>query len=130
MGDGILVRRKDSSAGPWFRGFVHKLDLKKVHLRFHPSFHSLRGEKYNVRFQLNRLPLRRMHQALDTNFTPNRVLFPDELRLGGGAPPNSSYIQSIRTIKREIETNEAQLLAVAAIVRQQPGSVPFVVFGP
>ena len=130
MGDSILVRSKSSSAGPWFRGFVHRLELKGVHLRFHPSFHGLRGEKYNVRFQLNRLPFRRMHQALDTGFNAERVLFPNEELLGERNPPSSSDIRKIKTIKREIGTNEPQLLAVASILYQPPGSVPFIVFGP
>lgn len=126
MGDRIFVQNKGSS-GKWFEGHVHRIREKDVDLKFHSSFNSYRGQKYNVRFKLGRLPLRRMHQALGTAFTSDRVLFPDAKHI---VRPTRVEMEKIRAVNRDIETNPPQLQAVTSIVHMPKGSMPFVVFGP
>ena len=131
VGDRILVQIKGSkSSGRWFEGHVHRVRLNDVDLKFHSSFNSYRGQKYNVRFKLGRLPLRRMHQALGTAFTSDRVLFPSEAHTLSRVPPTRVEMGKIRVVNRLIETNPPQLLAVTSILHMPEGSVPFVVFGP
>jgi helicase MOV-10 len=125
------VQNKGSaSTERWFEGFVHRVRQSDVDLKFHASFNSYKGQKYNVRFKLGRLPLRRMHQALGTAFSSNRVLFPTEDHIRGRMPPSRGQIDSIRTVNHLIMTNPPQLLAVATILNMPEGSVPFVLFGP
>ncbi|KAJ7249435.1 RNA helicase [Mycena rebaudengoi] len=95
VGDYILVRHTGVEEGPWYEGRVHH------------------GTKFDVRFTLNRLPHRRMHQALINSFKPRQILFP-----------------GITPVNRQIAEDPEQLETVAAILHQPPGSVPFIVFGP
>jgi helicase MOV-10 len=131
VGDRIFVQNKGSkSTGRWFEGYVHRVRQNDVDLKFHSSFNSYRGQKYNIRFKLGRLPLRRMHQALGTAFTSDRMLFPDETHIVRRVVPTRVEMEKVRTVNRLIETNPPQLLAVASIMHMPEGSVPFVVFGP
>ena len=130
VSDKILVKNYNSERDYWFEGCVHKVHEKTVDLRFNPSFNSYRGQKYYVRFDLNRLTYRRMHQALTTAFNAPRVLFPTTEHLGVLSVPTSRIIQTIQFVDRKIGDNPPQRLAVAAILYRLPGSVPFVVFGP
>ncbi|KAF8522660.1 P-loop containing nucleoside triphosphate hydrolase protein [Gautieria morchelliformis] len=131
VGDRILVQRQGSkSSGRWFEGFVHRVRLNDVDLKFHSSFHSYSGQKYNVRFKVGRLPLRRMHQALGTAFTSDRVLFPGEAHIMSRVVTTDAEMMRIRCVNRSIESNPPQLQAVASILHMPRGSVPFVVFGP
>lgn len=125
-GDQILVKPKGSTTGQWFSGSVHSVRRESVVLRFHPSFRWSEKQIYDIRFKLNRIPLRRQHQALDTAFAQDRMLFPSPEHDQG--PPNASAHLNITN--RLIANNPNQLLAVKGIVNQQPGAVPFVVFGP
>ena len=84
---------------------------------------------YRVRFKLNRHPLRRQHQALDTVFAPERLLFPAATHvLNGRARPRPGA--GLVLYNKSIETNLPQLQAVTSIVNLPTGSPPFVVFGP
>ncbi|KAF7966507.1 hypothetical protein HWV62_21353 [Athelia sp. TMB] len=125
IGDQILVKPIESTTGRWFSGHVHFVHMESVGLRFHSSFSWSAGQKYNIRFKLNRIPLRRQHQALDTAFTQDRVLFPEPKHVQAPFPPRALTI-----VNKLIATNPNQLMAVKGIVNQQPGSVPFIVFGP
>ncbi|KIJ29274.1 hypothetical protein M422DRAFT_188705 [Sphaerobolus stellatus SS14] len=131
VGDRILVQNATGRpGGHWFEGFVHRVHLNDVDLKFHSAFNSYRGQKYNIRFKLGRLPLRRMHQALSTAFTSPRVLFPSEDDLRGKEVPTERQMEKIRPVNRLIKTNPPQLLAVATILNMPLGSPPFVLFGP
>ncbi|KIO33700.1 hypothetical protein M407DRAFT_229531 [Tulasnella calospora MUT 4182] len=141
IGDKIKVRnhrprdgqRNDQRNEHWFRGYVHVVEQNQVGLKFDPSFHSFRGQKYDVRFELNRLTLRRMHQAVAHHkFREERVLFPNEdivkkLRM---RKPVDRQMDRYSPFDRQIATNPPQWLAVTAIAELSPGAVPFVVFGP
>jgi hypothetical protein len=100
----------------------------EVRLRFHKSFgESSNKQPYNVRFKLNRIPVKRQHQAMDTAFTQDRVLFP----LAAHVPSSDTTgIRPIKVFNSLIGSNKPQLLAVESVVNQAPGSPPFVVFGP
>ncbi|KAG8896554.1 hypothetical protein FRB99_008838 [Tulasnella sp. 403] len=132
IGDTIRVREHGRTNGPWYRGHVHNVEEKQVTLRFASSFYSIRRQTYDVRFELGRLPLRRMHQAVESAFTEGRVLFPtrtDILRVKV-AKPTAARLNSHVPFDRLVGTNPPQWLATIAIAELKPGSVPFVVFGP
>ncbi|KAJ2936529.1 hypothetical protein H1R20_g564, partial [Candolleomyces eurysporus] len=128
VGDRILVQRRGASAsGRWFEGRVHVVQQNQVALAFHPRFHKDWSalQRYNVRFKLTRIVLRRQHQALDLDFREDRVLFPTQAHV-----EDVNVIQQLSFINPLIASNPRQREAVQAIVHQQPGSPPFVVFGP
>ncbi|KAH7924362.1 RNA helicase [Leucogyrophana mollusca] len=129
VGDRVLVQKRGAAEGRWYEGGVHVVHQAEVGLRFHASFISgwSPQQRYTVRFKLNRIPVQRQHQALDTAFAPGRVLFPSRSDMPLGQPRLSV---SIKLFNRLIATNASQLLAVTSIMRQKPGSPPFVVFGP
>ncbi|KAL4254212.1 DNA2/NAM7 helicase family protein [Pleurotus pulmonarius] len=125
VGDRILVQEQGAQHGRWFEGGVHKVLRDEVSLRFNASFKHAPGQTFHVHFKLNRFPLRRQHLAMDTAFTSDRILFP--------APAHilpQLAIPSLKFVNPLIGNNPAQRQAVTSIVRQPPGSPPFVVFGP
>ncbi|KAH9835366.1 P-loop containing nucleoside triphosphate hydrolase protein [Rhodofomes roseus] len=129
VGDIILVQPSGSAPGRWFEGHVHFVRRDEVGLCFHTSFRQQSaGDLYTVRFKLNRIPLRRQHQALDAAFHPDRLLFPTQTIIQGTRPSRSTVQPHI--YNRLIAGNEAQLQAVASIASLRPGSAPFVIFGP
>lgn len=101
---------------------------EEVGLCFHGSFRWNPTARYTVRFKLNRIPLRRQHQALDAAFHPGRLLFPTDADLQDSRPSPATIQPHI--YNRLIVGNEAQLQAVASIAHQRPGAAPFVIFGP
>ncbi|PFH45880.1 hypothetical protein AMATHDRAFT_77900 [Amanita thiersii Skay4041] len=130
VGDYILVRRTgDSQDSAWYEGRVHSIVNYNISLYFNHGFSNYRGNKYDVRFVYNRVPERRMHQALTNNFKPARLLFPDETHISY-TPVTTEEIGDITPINWALATNPQQLQTVAAILKQPPGSVPFVIFGP
>ncbi len=132
IGDSILVQLIGAGeTGKWFEGRVHIVHKENVGMRFHGSFHAgySISQRYRARFKLNRYPLRRQHQALETAFSPERILFPKvEDILQRTTPPVSDIRPRIHN--RLIAGNPAQILAVASIVRLPAGSPPFCLFGP
>ena len=130
VSDRFFVRPSASPGSRWFEGHVHRVYERAVDLQFHASFTALRGQKFDVRFDLNRITYRRMHQAIDTAFAPPRVLLPSEAHIKGLKKPKQSAMDSLKLIDRKIATNPPQLRAIAAIVNRLPGSPPLIVFGP
>jgi helicase MOV-10 len=130
LGDRILV--KPYGVDKWYEGYVHVVEQQEVGLRFNRAFNFYAGQKYHVRFKLNRLSLRRMHQAMDTVFNVSRIFFPTPADARGknlrAATPAEQ--RELVLVNRKIGENPPQLRAVAAIVRLPPGSPPFVIFGP
>lgn len=117
----------NAPSGHWYEGGVHFVRKESVGLRFSSSFKGWSaGQHYNVRFKLNRYPLRRQHQALDTAFMQDRILFPMQIHV---LPDNVPDVP-LRVFNKLIATNPPQLLAVKSIIRQPLGAVPFVIFGP
>ena len=134
VGDFILVSETNASILPesrtWYEGRVHAVRMNEVILRFGEGFSTYRGNKFDVRFVLNRLVFRRMHHALINSFKPSRVLFPSAVDIAGVRRVTASQMDAISPYQRDLKGDREQLEAVAAIVHQKPGSVPFVVFGP
>ncbi|KIY47324.1 P-loop containing nucleoside triphosphate hydrolase protein [Fistulina hepatica ATCC 64428] len=127
MGDTILVQSVNGPQGRWFSGRVNVVRREEVGLCFDPSFRWTLNQRYNIRFKLNRFPLRRQHQALSDVFDEERVVFPKSVHIPGLAPGAFS----VRRLKNShIRSNERQLQAVQSILHLPKGSLPFVVFGP
>ncbi|KAH9930534.1 P-loop containing nucleoside triphosphate hydrolase protein [Epithele typhae] len=128
VGDIILAQalRKADSTGPTHRGFVHIVRNEDICVSFHSSFDG--ASRYNIRFEYNRIPLRRQHQALSVpSLSAQRLLFPhldDQGILSTPQPDN------ITTFNPLVALNSAQLQAVKLIVSLQPVAPPFVIFGP
>ncbi|KAH6905316.1 RNA helicase [Coprinopsis sp. MPI-PUGE-AT-0042] len=127
VGDRILVQRVDAPAGHWFEGHVHFVRRDQVGLCFHTSFANWTpSQRYNIRFKLNRTVVRRQHQALDSAFEEDRVLFPLPQHVIS-MPYRRSRLVYFNSL---VAGNEPQVRAISHIVHLQPGSPPFVVFGP
>lgn len=103
--------------------------MNTVSLRFGSNFSTYRGNTFDVKFVLNRLPLRRMHQALTLKADSTRFLFPEPEHIRTTAV-GIEQLHTINPINRLIGEDYEQLMTVAAIFHQPPGSVPFVIFGP
>ncbi|KAH9943568.1 P-loop containing nucleoside triphosphate hydrolase protein [Amylocystis lapponica] len=130
IGDRIHLQPHGSKDRKWFEGYVHVVRKEEIGLRLHMSYREHQPNKlYNVRFTLNRTPLRRQHQALDSAFHPDRLLFPLPGHVATRKIPSSADIKS-HIYNKLITTNPAQIQAVASIVDQKPGTAPFIVFGP
>ncbi|KAG8954837.1 hypothetical protein FRC04_010319 [Tulasnella sp. 424] len=114
----------------WFDGRVHAVRDKEVGLRFHERFAYQQGELCEARFTVPRIPIRRMHLAVNSQFCPDRVLFPDSTHIRGLLRPSASAMDQINTFNPLIASNPAQLEAVASIVNRPAGAVPFVIWGP
>ncbi|KAG9000495.1 hypothetical protein FRB93_012700 [Tulasnella sp. JGI-2019a] len=109
-----------------------RVEQVQVALVFNPSFHAIRNQHFDIRFRLNRTPIRRMHQALETSCLEPRLLFPtpqivQTLRM---KKPSTGDMAGLAPFDRKIAQNAPQWLAVGAIAKLRPGAVPFVVFGP
>ncbi|KZT24151.1 hypothetical protein NEOLEDRAFT_442878 [Neolentinus lepideus HHB14362 ss-1] len=127
VGDRILVQRHGSDKGHWYEGHVHFVHQKEVGLQFHCSFTGHNpGHRYNVRFKLNRIPLRRQHQALDVALRGEHLFFPVARHIAGLNAPTRVVIP----YNPIIALNPAQMQAIRSILSMKDRSVPFVVFGP
>jgi helicase MOV-10 len=116
--------------GMWFEGGVHVVRQAEVGMRFNLTFRGhTPATRYEVHFKLNRYPIRRQHQAMDTAWAESRVLFPELDHIHGRVRPEPAR-RPLRLCNRQIGTNPPQLQAVTSIVYQEPGAVPFIVFGP
>ncbi|PIL27838.1 hypothetical protein GSI_10992 [Ganoderma sinense ZZ0214-1] len=126
-GDVILVQ--EGGGGRTFKGIVHDIRQEDVRISFHPDFPGA-SRTYNVRFQLNRTPLRRMHQAIVATIkSPRRLLFP-EAGDEGLESPVAGTDSRLQLFNTSIGGNAPQLAAVESILQLRPGCAPFVLFGP
>ncbi|KAF9057242.1 P-loop containing nucleoside triphosphate hydrolase protein [Panaeolus papilionaceus] len=131
IGDRILVQERGSRSGKWYEGHVHVVRQAEVGLCFHLDFstHYNPQKRFHVRFKLNRIPAQRQHQALEAPYTPPRVFFPSKTDLNHLVSGRQTD-RPIKLFNRLIETNERQLKAVTGVLAMQPGSMPFIIFGP
>ncbi|KAI0027031.1 P-loop containing nucleoside triphosphate hydrolase protein [Vararia minispora EC-137] len=127
-GDRILVRPQHTERGKWYEGHVHVVHQMEVGLCFHGSFPvPAQNTRHHIHFKLQRIPLRRQHQALDTAFAADRLLFPTSAHIKTRSPAKSF---TIRLFNPLIASNRPQIEAVHAIMSLPPGSMPFILFGP
>ena len=132
IGDIIYVQDQNATDGRWFEGHVHFVRRAEVGLRFHDSFTTsyTAGHRFRVRFRLNRIPIRRQHQAIDMVLNNDeRLLFPVARDLPNRPVPRYKDL-TLTLYNPSIAGNPPQEQAVASIVSLRPGSPPFVVFGP
>ena len=130
IGDVILVQHSSDTTGTWFEGVVHEITGISIFVKFNKKFTALKGHKVNVRFKLNRVPDRRMHQAVTSTITRPEVLFPTTNMIRDLRRPTPAEIDSLGVVDRNLSQNPEQLETIAAIATRPLGSVPFVVFGP
>ncbi|KAF7291981.1 RNA helicase [Mycena indigotica] len=121
IGDFIRVKHTGSEDGPWYEGRVHQVHQNHVSLRFGDEFSTYRGNKFDVRFTLNRLPLRRMHQALTNKSNPQRLLFPDARAPSLNRRSSTAEMDQILPVNRLVAEDKEQLETVAAILHRPKG---------
>lgn len=103
----------------------------EIGLRFHGSFTGWsEGERYHVRFKLNRIPFRRQHHALDLVFQEDRVLFPTASQASSIPPISSTPAIAPRFHNQHIASNPQQAQAVRSVAKLPAGSPAFIIFGP
>lgn len=109
-----------------YGGPVVDVQLSRVIVRLHENFPDLPDRRWDVRFMVNRLLLRRMHDAIGKGHIHNRILFPDEShRRPARDLPSPDF-----THNRNVASNPRQSLAIARIMAQSQGDIPFIIFGP
>ena len=124
------MQRQGQEKGHWFEGYVHFVRLSSVGLRFNEAFRGhVPASSYNIRFKLNRIPLRRQHEALASAFNPERILFPKLSNVLAQAVPQAATMAHL-IYNRLIVDNQPQLQAVTSMCHLPAGSPPFIVFGP
>lgn len=123
--------RPVGSEGKWFEGRVHEIHELKVGMRFSTKFSPPSAtQRFDVRFKLNRIPVRRQHQALEqTRYRSDRVLFPAYSHQPD-ALERPFRREEVKIFNALITGNAPQLDAVMAILNLPEGAPPFVLFGP
>ncbi|KAI0360350.1 P-loop containing nucleoside triphosphate hydrolase protein [Trametes cingulata] len=124
----VVLAQKANSDGRTHRGYVHQVRRDDIRVGFHSSFTG--AERYHVRFQYNRTPIKRQHQALlVTSTSSQRLLFPlpGHEGLAVAITPPQCPLTLFNPL---LGTNVAQLQAVKSILRLRTGSAPFILFGP
>ena len=109
-----------------YGGVVVKVQLSTLILRLPGDFPRISGPHWDVRFTVNRLLFRRMHDSVCKAQLHGRILFPSpahQSRLPSG--PLASLV-----LDRRIASNSQQSLAVRRIASKPPGGIPFIIFGP
>ncbi|KAF8598183.1 P-loop containing nucleoside triphosphate hydrolase protein [Ceratobasidium sp. AG-I] len=100
--------------------------MSKLILRLPHNFPQTSRPQWDVRFTVNRLLFRRMHDSVSKAGPHGRILFPSAVHPSGfRAGPQASL-----SLDRRIASNPRQSLAVKQIVSKSPGGVPFIIFGP
>lgn len=112
----------------WYEGHVHYVRQAEVALCFHGSFPKNGTQQFDVRFQVNRVPLRRQHQALCANQYAPHLLFPGPTHVAFSM--TTSTVPSITLCDRKIEKNPRQFQAIKHILALPQTSAPFIIFGP
>ena len=126
-GDTILAQSQGSDTRT-HRGFVHEVALDHVRVGFHSSFDG--SAIYTVRFQFNRTPIRRQHQAVLVQSTSSqRLLFPNPGDEGIELPimPTQNPIDLFNPV---IASNPAQLQVVKSVLNLKSNTAPFSIYGP
>ncbi|TFY69327.1 hypothetical protein EVG20_g3186 [Dentipellis fragilis] len=110
---------------------VTKFNEAIFDVRLPEEFSMQYGSIYKLRFKLNRIPLRRMHHALDEQCHLSRLLFPT----GNDVPIlpriKVEWAQLISKLyNKAISGDSKQLQAVLEVLQRPRGNVPFIIFGP
>ncbi|CAE6400981.1 unnamed protein product [Rhizoctonia solani] len=128
VSDLVAIRKpglNPNSRTPVYGGYVTEVQRSNVIMQLHGEFPHVVGQEWEIRFTVNRLVLRRMHDAVSkATIESERLLFPEASHKKPRAP------SARLSIDRRIGSNERQRLAVEQIVALGPGDIPFIVFGP
>ncbi|RKO84949.1 hypothetical protein BDK51DRAFT_32659, partial [Blyttiomyces helicus] len=127
-GSKVYVRLPIANLLEEYEGIVHRVDKEEVVLRFGPRFYQywVPTNKVEVRFKFSRIPLRRMHRAMELCVLaqlPPTFIFPTEAPIRRGA-------LMMLNLANARNLNEEQLLAVKNVVQHTNGRVPYLIFGP
>ncbi|KAK3267242.1 hypothetical protein CYMTET_24188 [Cymbomonas tetramitiformis] len=131
-GDILRVNRLNDQRQVW-QGRAEEIEMEDVLLHLDQRFVSryIRGEKVEVRFVMNRTPLRIFHQGLAAAKALGAyVLFPPA-RLAEVAlqPPRCEGLE-LRFFNRAVAANAAQREAVRRVLDGEAREVPYILFGP
>ncbi|KAI8909669.1 P-loop containing nucleoside triphosphate hydrolase protein [Gorgonomyces haynaldii] len=136
-GDSILVK-PSGSKGRAFEGRAIDIQLTEVYLRFSKEFFKqfIKGGKYDVQFKYNRIPWRRMQEALTraSFFTDFDKIFKSALvqKISRDAPELEEKIHQVpwRPFNRLTSDNPEQMRAIKTILSGVHRPLPLVIFGP
>lgn len=128
VGDRVLLQPADDPSTQLnFEGFVHQVMSDEAILRVSPAFHEQMvknpGQSWELRFQLNRTPLRRCHLAVRISRPLIRsLLFPKK--------DSRTAVQRwpLKLVNQQL--NELQREAVHRIMAAARCSLPYIVWGP
>ncbi|KAH7334376.1 P-loop containing nucleoside triphosphate hydrolase protein [Rhizoctonia solani] len=129
VSDLVAIRKpalNPNSKTPVYGGFVTEVQRSDVIMQLHGEFPHVVNQEWEVRFTVNRLVLRRMHDAISkTTSGSERLVFPGESHKKRRVP-----LPPRLSIDRRFDSNERQRQAVEQIVGLGPGDIPFIIFGP
>ncbi|XP_062514184.1 putative helicase mov-10-B.1 isoform X2 [Corticium candelabrum] len=124
-GDNILATWVNAKEK--YRGYVHKVLLEKVWLKFDRRFHDqfVSQKQYNIEFTFRRTTLRLQHRALDSaEELPKGILHPESVSI------YSMIRNKLRFYDIAVERNPEQKRAVEAIVAGRSNDAPYIIYGP
>jgi helicase MOV-10 len=113
---------------------IHDLAVLRVSLRLPTDFNLYKEAQFEVRFRHDRSTLRRQYHALTAALAPpRRLLFPSVSDIKPMRRLSRTEIDNLKfrqLVDRDIRDDGQQFQAVISILEQQPGSIPFIVYGP
>lgn len=129
LGDTVLARISGAADDNWYEGHVHNIHEAEVGLRFHDTFpKDAETQDLDVRFQLNRVTLRRQHQALCAEHHAGHLVFPPT---NVDAVSESTLSElSVTLNDPKIASNPRQFRAIKEILSLPSTSPPYIIFGP
>lgn len=131
-GDSVFVSFAGESKE--YEGCVHHVNLETVLMKFHRSFHQryVNGLPVNVRFSFTRVPMRRMHQAVE--LVVPEFLFPVPLKqtLATTDLPNFSLFNSkLNPLQvRAVKSFFVETLKQSGHLGDRAVDIPFIIWGP
>ncbi len=133
-GDKLDAKPIGPSSKFWYEGRVERVESEEVSLRFDNGLHDsyINGQNVEIRFKLNRRPLRLLHQGLENVGAEltRSVLFPSENAETLQQPRTPAMVLTNAPFNRRVRDNPEQWEAVSRIVEGSHQPYPFLVFGP
>ncbi|KAI9318278.1 P-loop containing nucleoside triphosphate hydrolase protein, partial [Obelidium mucronatum] len=133
--DRIIIKLEN---GQRYEGFVHKVELTAVLLKFDRNFHNrvyMKGMKVDVQFNFARTCMKRSHRGLDLlGFLNSRIscwTFPSDMGVSQTEiVKRRQFEMKISKLINDDTLNEFQLKAMSQIVSKTDSQTPFIIFGP
>ncbi|CAG8615958.1 14546_t:CDS:2 [Acaulospora morrowiae] len=132
VGDHVfVVKCGEDEREKAYQGFIHHVEEMSITIKFPKVFSSVYSSntRFNVRYTFNRLPMRRMHNALKCADIIERLFPSNEARTHCNIDKIMQK-NSFETINKTIENNIYQMRAVVLIKQELYHPAPFIVFGP